>query len=112
MSLHLKLKNNYMRKYFLFGLLALGLIALGPTESKADEGFSIHIGPRYQQTDLITMTPGATAIIVTLMNIGGTDGIIGIITIRIDVRINLAGQEHPSTSGMAVQVCECREQQV
>jgi hypothetical protein len=49
MSLRLNQKDNYMRKYFLFGLLALGLIALGPTESRADEGFSIHIGPGYQQ---------------------------------------------------------------
>ena len=49
MSLRLNLKYNYMRKYFLFGLVALGLIALGPTESKADEGFSIYIGPGYQQ---------------------------------------------------------------
>jgi hypothetical protein len=38
-------------------------------------------------TDLIITTPGATAIIVTLMTIGGTDGIIiDIITIRIDDR--------------------------
>jgi hypothetical protein len=45
------------------------------------------LAPDTNNTDLITMTPGATAIIVTLMNIGGTDGIIGIITIRIGVRI-------------------------
>jgi len=43
MSLRLNLKDNYMRKYFLFGLLALGLIALGPTASRADEGFSIQL---------------------------------------------------------------------
>jgi hypothetical protein len=62
----------------------------GPVHQRtgvADEGFSIHVGPDTNNTDLITMTPGATAIIVTLMNIGGTDGIIGIITIRIGVRI-------------------------
>lgn len=31
------------------GLAALGLVALAPAESKADEGFRIYIGPAYQQ---------------------------------------------------------------
>jgi hypothetical protein len=31
------------------GLAALGLVASAPTESKADQGFSIQIGPGYQQ---------------------------------------------------------------
>jgi hypothetical protein len=48
------------------------------------------------KTDLITMTPGATAIIVTLMNIGGTDGIIGTITIGIDVSRFFLGSETSS----------------
>ena len=38
-----------MKRYFLLGLAALGLVALSPTESKADQGFSIQIGPEYQQ---------------------------------------------------------------
>jgi len=29
-----------MKRYFLMGLAALGLIALAPTESKADDGVS------------------------------------------------------------------------
>jgi hypothetical protein len=38
-----------MRKYFLFGLAILGLFALAPSESKADQGLSVHVGPGYQQ---------------------------------------------------------------
>jgi hypothetical protein len=38
-----------MKRYFLFGLAALGLIALAPTESKADDGFRISVHPGYQQ---------------------------------------------------------------
>jgi len=38
-----------MKRYFLLGLAALGLIALAPSESKAAEGFSIYVGPGYQQ---------------------------------------------------------------
>ena len=36
------------------------------------------------------MTPEATAIIVTLMNIGGTEGIIGTITIGIMIGIDVS----------------------
>ena len=39
------------------------------------------LAPDTNNTDPITMTPGATAIIVTLMNIGGTGTIIGTIMI-------------------------------
>ena len=38
-----------MKRYFLVGLAALGLTTLGPTESKADDGFRVYIGPEYQQ---------------------------------------------------------------
>ena len=38
-----------MKRYFLFGLAALGLIALAPTESKADDGFRVYVNPGYQQ---------------------------------------------------------------
>jgi hypothetical protein len=38
-----------MKRYFLMGLAALGLIALAPTESKADDGFRVYISPGYPQ---------------------------------------------------------------
>jgi hypothetical protein len=38
-----------MKKFFLLGLTALGLIALAPTDSKADDGFRIYISPGYPQ---------------------------------------------------------------
>jgi hypothetical protein len=38
-----------MKRYFLLGLAALGLIALAPTESKADDGFRVYVNPGYQQ---------------------------------------------------------------
>jgi hypothetical protein len=41
-------RTNHMKRYFLLGLAALGLMALAPTESKAD-GISIYVGPRYHQ---------------------------------------------------------------
>jgi hypothetical protein len=72
----------------ILGLAALGLVALAPTESKADGGFRIYIDPGYQQYRpyyyTIARTPGATATIVTRTNISGTGGIIGTITIGID----------------------------
>jgi hypothetical protein len=37
-----------MKRYFLLGLAALGLIALVPTESKADDGFRVYVSPAYQ----------------------------------------------------------------
>jgi hypothetical protein len=38
-----------MKRYFLWGLAALGLIALTPTESKADDGFRVYVDPGYPQ---------------------------------------------------------------
>jgi hypothetical protein len=38
-----------MKRYFLMGLAALGLVALTPEESKADVGFQIYVNPGYQQ---------------------------------------------------------------
>jgi hypothetical protein len=38
-----------MKRLFLLGLAALGLVALAPAESKADDGFRVYIGPAYQQ---------------------------------------------------------------
>ena len=38
-----------MKKYFLLGLAVLGLIALAPTQSKADDGFRVYVDPGYQQ---------------------------------------------------------------
>jgi hypothetical protein len=48
------------------------------------------LAPDTNKAGLITMTPEATAIIVTLMNIGGTDGIIGTITIGIMIGIDVS----------------------
>jgi hypothetical protein len=41
-------EKNHMKRYFLLGLAALGLIALPPTESKADDGFRVYVSPGYQ----------------------------------------------------------------
>ena len=38
-----------MKRYFLLGLAALGLMALAPTQSKADDGFRVYVNPGYQQ---------------------------------------------------------------
>ncbi len=38
-----------MKRYFLLGLAALGLIALAPIESKADDGFRVYVSPGYQE---------------------------------------------------------------
>jgi hypothetical protein len=38
-----------MKRYFLLGLAAFGLISVTPTESKADDGFRIYVNPGYQQ---------------------------------------------------------------
>ena len=38
-----------MKRYFLLGLAALGLMALAPTDSKADDGFRVYVNPGYQQ---------------------------------------------------------------
>ena len=38
-----------MKRIFLLGLVVLGLIALAPTQSKADEGFRVYIGPADQR---------------------------------------------------------------
>ena len=36
-----------MKKLIILGLAAVGLIALAPAESKADEGVSVYVGPTY-----------------------------------------------------------------
>jgi hypothetical protein len=38
-----------MRRFLLLGLTALGLFAVAPIQSKADDGFRIYVGPGYQQ---------------------------------------------------------------
>jgi hypothetical protein len=38
-----------MKRYFLLGVAALGLVALAPTESKADDGFRVYVNPGYHQ---------------------------------------------------------------
>ena len=38
-----------MKRIFLLGLAALGLVALMPTGSKADDGFRVYIGPADQR---------------------------------------------------------------
>jgi hypothetical protein len=38
-----------MKRFFPLGLTVLGLIALAPTESKADNGFRIYISPEHSQ---------------------------------------------------------------
>jgi hypothetical protein len=40
-------EKNHMKRYFLLGLAALGLIALVPTGSKADDGFRVYVNPGY-----------------------------------------------------------------
>jgi hypothetical protein len=75
-----------MKRYFLLGLAALGLIALAPTESKADDGFRVYVNPGYQDTDITTMVMTDTAIIDMRTNTACTNGagtIIGTITIGI-----------------------------
>ena len=47
-SIRLIQENNHMKRYFLLGLAALGLIALVPTKSKADDGFRVYVSPGYQ----------------------------------------------------------------
>jgi len=38
---------NFMKKYLLLFLLALGLVALAPQKAKADGYFGISVGPAY-----------------------------------------------------------------
>ena len=76
-----------MKKYFLLGLAALGLIALAPTESKADDGFRFTLVPDTNNTDLITMAATATATTITRTNIGGTNGSGGTGTIIVTITI-------------------------
>jgi hypothetical protein len=38
-----------MKRYFLLGMAAFGLIASAPTDSKADDGFRIYVNPGHQQ---------------------------------------------------------------
>jgi hypothetical protein len=37
-----------MKRYFLLGLAAFGLMAFAPTESKADDGLRVYVNPGYQ----------------------------------------------------------------
>jgi hypothetical protein len=66
------------------GLAALGVIALAPIESKADDGFRVHVDPGYINTGTIIMAMTDTATTAMRMNIdgGGTGTIIDSITIR------------------------------
>jgi hypothetical protein len=43
--------KRIMKRYFLLGLAALGLIALVPTGSKADDGLRVTLAPDTSQTD-------------------------------------------------------------
>ena len=72
-----------MKRFFLSGLAALGLIALAPTESKADVGFGLTLAPDTHNTDLITMVTTDTATRTNIGGRGGTGTIIGTITIEI-----------------------------
>jgi hypothetical protein len=38
-----------MKRYFILGLAALGLIALAHTESKADDGSRVYVSRGYEQ---------------------------------------------------------------
>jgi hypothetical protein len=38
-----------MKEYFLLGLTAFGLLAVAPSEAKADDGFRVYVNPGYQQ---------------------------------------------------------------
>ena len=74
-----------MKRFFLLGLTALGLIALAPTESKADDGFRIYISPGYPQDRPYYYGDDRYPTTVTRTNIGGSGGtgtIIGTITIE------------------------------
>jgi hypothetical protein len=66
------------------GLAALGLIALAPIESKADDGFRVYVDPDYTNTGTIIMATTDSATTAIRMNIdgGGTGTIIDSITIR------------------------------
>jgi hypothetical protein len=70
-----------MKRYLLWGLTALGLVALTPTGSKADDGFRICVNPCYQQVRHITTVETTMATIVSRTNTEGTDTIIGTITV-------------------------------
>ena len=51
-----------MKKFLLLGLAALGLVALAPTESKADDGFRIYIGPAHPHGIYLCLQQGAFVI--------------------------------------------------
>jgi hypothetical protein len=51
------------------------------------KGFAFTSAQDTHSTGPITMTPGATTTTGVLMNIGGTDGIVGTITIGIDALV-------------------------
>ena len=55
-------------------MAALGLVALSPTESKADQGFSIQIGPGYPQYRPYYYGGDHYRYYLTRTNTGGTNG--------------------------------------
>ena len=79
-----------MKKYFLLGLTAFALLAVAPSESKADDGFRVYVNPGYQQDRPTTTTGVGIATIARQMKIGGIAGtgtIIGTITIETMIAI-------------------------